>query len=336
MAADYSMLSGNSEIRKLSLREQMVFWSILVCYLSFFSLLFVTHHNTIVWKTAIIPLFFLAAFLAGRLAVFVKDWAVFLSLIILFDFFRGFIYALTQYFHLPVYHQYVIDLERFVSGGYILPVMFQHWPYFNDPLLNRIAAFFHGSHFLFFLLVGLTLWFFRREMFAKYKTAVLLTLYLGLLGYLLVPTVPPWMAAKLDFIPPIQRIVMAMYNVSIPTFKTAFDINPVAAMPSLHAAMPMICTLIMLRVYGWRASWLIFYTLGIFLAVIYLGEHYLVDILAGVILAFIAYYLVFIKQIRFKGFKFFQENPLISSLIIMVFAQGLGYLTLVLDAIKQI
>ena len=57
--------------------------------------------------------------------------------------------------------------------------------------------------------------------------------------------------------------------------------NPVAAVPSLHAAYAL---LVLLFACAWRGRiglWAAPYTLGMWFTVVYLGDHYVVDILIG-------------------------------------------------------
>ena len=61
--------------------------------------------------------------------------------------------------------------------------------------------------------------------------------------------------------------------------------NPTAAFPSLHAAFPTLGWLALRRLYP-RGSWLLFaWSLLVFVSVVFLGEHYVVDVIGGVILA---------------------------------------------------
>ena len=67
-------------------------------------------------KTAIIPSLFAIAYLAGRFRAFVRDWAVFIGAVVLFDDCRGLVYGLMQHFELPVHMGYVIDAEHALFG----------------------------------------------------------------------------------------------------------------------------------------------------------------------------------------------------------------------------
>jgi membrane-associated phospholipid phosphatase len=69
--------------------------------------------------------------------------------------------------------------------------------------------------------------------------------------------------------------------------------NPVAAMPSLHAAFALLITLFLWKStrWWWRVP-LAAYPLAMGFTLMYFGEHYAVDILAGWLYAVGAYLLV--------------------------------------------
>jgi len=148
----------------------------------------------------------------------------------------------------------------------------------------------HASHFAYFMIFGLAIWMLRPEQFRRYAVAVALVLYVGELVYLIVPTVPPWMAAqRFGVLPPLEHIADHIYNAELPSLQKAFDINPIAAMPSLHAALPTLCLLFALSQFGWWALVVAIYTAVALFGIVYLGEHYVVDVLAGVALAAAAF-----------------------------------------------
>lgn len=153
----------------------------------------------------------------------------------------------------------------------------------------------HASHFLVFLLFALGLWLRQPEAFRSFARAFLALIYLGLIGYALCPTVPPWMAARgFEVIPPLRHVTAEMYNLTMPRFARSFDVNPIAAMPSLHTAIPVLLVLESIRAHSRRAvtAFLALYALAVITAVTYLGEHYLVDVLAGVALTIAVFLLV--------------------------------------------
>jgi len=62
---------------------------------------------------------------------------------------------------------------------------------------------------------------------------------------------------------------------------SVFGGNPLAAMPSLHFATSVMATLLLAEVGIFPGALVCAYTLVLGFALVYLGEHYAVDLLAG-------------------------------------------------------
>jgi tetratricopeptide (TPR) repeat protein len=90
-------------------------------------------------------------------------------------------------------------------------------------------------------------------------------------------------------LPRINRFAGEIYNTAVPTLREAFDVNPIAAMPSLHAAVPILTTCVAVRLYGWKGSILVPYTVFICFGLVYEGEHYLADIFVGIVISSFVY-----------------------------------------------
>jgi membrane-associated phospholipid phosphatase len=245
-------------------------------------------------KILIILLVILAVTAMGRVKIFLQDWFVFIGFVYLFDSFRGSIYIATCRLGLPVHTLYVIRIEQFLFGG-IPSVMLQDLFLRSDSAsgfgwFEKFITVAHGSHFVAFLLVGFIIWLYQPRFFRFFKVSFYLTVFLGLLGYFAVPTVPPWMASTVfGLLPRVIRFNAVIYNLAIPDISSGFDTNPIAAMPSLHAAFPFLCALILWRVYRWRAWPFFLYALLMQFAIIYTGDHYVTDVLAGFILGALCY-----------------------------------------------
>lgn len=300
--------------------------------------------STFVWKTSVVPALFLAALLTRRMRTFLHDWSVFLGAVVLFDSLRGFVFALITRFDLPWYALYVIQWERALLGGTTLPELLQsHRATSTIGTFERIMVIFHGSHFVFFLLFGLAIWLLRPEHFWRFRAAVLLVLGAGLLTYQAVPTVPPWMASQFGLLAPIDRMITRIYNLTTPTLLNTFDVNPIAAMPSLHAALPALLSLVALEHFRLRGLWILAYAFAVCFAIGYLGEHYLVDILAGIFLAIVVYFVVYralpdrlqaARDAPLNGGPEPQSSALVRRLLVafllVLGADGLGQVTVAL------
>lgn len=129
----------------------------------------------------------------------------------------------------------------------------------------------------------------RPDRLPRAAATVGLTFDLGLVVYRLIPTAPPWWAAENGHLPPVERIVV---QTSRQTFGPAWEPvygglarNPFAAMPSLHMASSWAAAHALGELGpAYRAAGFA-YSAGLALALVYLGEHYVVDLLAGVALA---------------------------------------------------
>lgn len=117
----------------------------------------------------------------------------------------------------------------------------------------------------------------------------------GFVTYTLFPAAPPWMASELGYIEPIHRISSDIwYAMGVTNFSEIYSRlspNPVAAVPSLHAAYPTLMALFVAHAFGVRRTlWLWIYPVSLWVGIVYLGEHYVVDALLGIAYAGLAYW----------------------------------------------
>jgi hypothetical protein len=111
----------------------------------------------------------------------------------------------------------------------------------------------------------------------------------GIVGYWSIPTAPPWWAGQNGRMPPVRRIMVEAGEYFWGrAWRPLYDFlggNPFAAMPSLHFATSVTAAHVLSDVgpvHG-AAGWAYAVSLGF--ALVYLGEHYVVDLAAGLALA---------------------------------------------------
>lgn len=158
------------------------------------------------------------------------------------------------------HHLFELTVERVADSSSLL-LTAAAWTYWNSE----------------FTVIGLALlWVYlrRHEGFTRFRNTILLANIIGLVGFLLMPTAPPWMFPHMGFVDGV--------NHSSALLKTLG--NPYAAMPSLHAADALIV--------GWflvstsktlwaKALWAL-WPLWVWFCVIATANHYLLDVLAGI------------------------------------------------------
>ena len=148
-------------------------------------------------------------------------------------------------------------------------------------------------------LVAVALWLRSRQVWLQFIRRVIVLAAAGVVTYVLFPAAPPWYAANEGVIPPVLRATsrgwlwLHVNKAGNLLQEGQVASNPVAAMPSLHTAYATVIAVFGLNVLGtsahaWvrRGRWvLLVYPVLMGAALVYLGEHYVVDLVAGVVYA---------------------------------------------------
>jgi membrane-associated phospholipid phosphatase len=145
-----------------------------------------------------------------------------------------------------------------------------------------------------FTVLGLAiLWVYlrRNEAFTRFRNWILLANLIGLIGYVIVPTAPPRMFPTFGFPDMLANIGGINHGSGLVEFAS----NPYAAMPSLHSADALIMGITLaLVVRRWWAKvlWLL-WPAWVWFAVMATGNHFWLDILAGIVVAALAAAIVY-------------------------------------------
>jgi membrane-associated phospholipid phosphatase len=160
---------------------------------------------------------------------------------------------------------------------------------------DAVAALVYVTHFVSLPLVTAVVWFGLRERFRAWVAAVLALTLLGITGYVVHPAAPPWLVSERGLTGPVQRISnLGWDQVGLPWVGSLTELgqeasNPVAAMPSLHAGVALLVALFLWSAAG-RAGRvaLTCYAAAMALTLVYTGEHFVVDVAAGWLVAAVA------------------------------------------------
>ena len=164
------------------------------------------------------------------------------------------------------HHLFELTVERVTdSSSFLLTAA--AWTYWNSE----------------FTVIGLTLlWVYlrRHERFTRFRNTILLANLIGLVGFALMPTAPPWMFPREGFVDGVNHSSALLQTIG----------NPYAAMPSLHAADALIVGFFLVatcRSWWAKALWAL-WPLWVWFCVIATANHYLLDVLAGITVAVLA------------------------------------------------
>jgi membrane-associated phospholipid phosphatase len=225
---------------------------------------------------------------------FLRDWWLPVVGLVVYFYSRG----LTDELGLPVHYTMPIRFDEWLAGGTLPTESLQRelcgdpcdrdsHPRWYDVLLTTVYA----SHFLVGLTLAAVLWIRDRTAWLRWMRRYVTINFGALVVYISYPMAPPWMASELGLVDAdLPRITGRGWDDLGGLGR--FDLvlqgvgNPVAAMPSLHAGIAGLVAM-----YGiWRLRsplrfLLALYPLAMGFALVYYAEHYVIDLLAGWLLA---------------------------------------------------
>ncbi len=233
----------------------------------------------------------LLAFLVAKPLAFLKDWMPFVALFAAYEYLRGLVPSLG--WTVNVYP--LIRADEFLFGQ--LPtISLQNilWRPDAPPIYDWVFTLTYLLHFTLPLGFALLLWARDRTSFRKFIVALTVLSFAGFLTYLFYPAMPPWMAASKGLIPPLNDVMARTLEPffrgpGLPTIYTVMSPNLVAAMPSLHAAYPTMVYLYAVKFFGWRGHLFLPYLLTVWIGVVYTNQHWVIDVIAGALYAFLVF-----------------------------------------------
>jgi membrane-associated phospholipid phosphatase len=197
---------------------------------------------------------------------------------------------------MPLQVESVINIDRALFVG-TDPVVWLQDNFHRDRvgIHDVIASIEYFSHFVIPPAMLAMLWISNCRLWARCMRRFATVLAVACAMFVLLPTAPPWMAAggsraiPLDALPPLRRTAgRGWEHIGLDGFIHVWVegrdwANPTAAMPSLHAAFALFVVL-----FAWpfvRRRWvriaLLVHPVLMGLSLVYLAEHYVIDVLVG-------------------------------------------------------
>ena len=161
------------------------------------------------------------------------------------------------------HHLFELSVERITDSSSTL-LTATAWTYWNSE----------------FTVIGLALlWVYlrRHEAFSRVRNTILLANRVGLIGFWLMPTAPPWMFPDKGFVAGVNHS-----SALLQTFGNSY-----AAMPSLHAADALIVAFFLVstsRTIWAKALWTL-WPLWVWFSVVATANHFVLDVVAGICVA---------------------------------------------------
>lgn len=223
---------------------------------------------------------------------FVIRFVPFLGMLMVYDGLRGALYQITG----RVNWWPMINFDRWLGGGELIGSRLQDlmWKGYLE-WYSFIFYFLYSIHFVTPIIFGFIFWKYRPKLYWPFVWTILGASFMAFITFIAFPAAPPWMAARDGLLTePLHWISSDIWGAlgmqsSVQLVYEHISADPVAAVPSLHSIYPIIEAVFIVMAFGWKkAGWMLLYPLTIFFVVVYLGEHYVFDVIVSIIYSVIA------------------------------------------------
>jgi membrane-associated phospholipid phosphatase len=209
-----------------------------------------------------------------RRLVFLKSWIPFLIIFLSYEALQGLVSVIVA--NSGIISLYAIDapLWGFNLTGVVQLALL-------STAMTAVMTFFYSLHLPLVVMASIYLWYTDRSIYRKYTYAIIITSYCALVTFLLFPTAPPWYeGAAANLLQGVNSVVPVQVYAGV---MNMIEADKFAAFPSLHSAFAIIFLFCMRRRGRLHGLVALPITAGILLSTIYLGQHYLIDVIGGAV-----------------------------------------------------
>jgi PAP2 superfamily len=272
-------------------RLRFVRWSAVAGYVVLLGLFVVVRGLPLdrIWQ-ALWILTGLAVAMLGRPVVdylrVLSDWSLFFAALLLYDHTRG----VADTLGMPLHVSELAKADELMFGGTLPTVWLQEQFYRPGEIhwYDLATSLVYVSHFFVLPTIGAVIYIRSRDQWDTYARRTLGLSFAGLATYVILPAAPPWWAARAGLIDDVDRLssrgweALGLHRAGAALEAAQADVNHVAALPSLHAGFSLLVVLILWQRVGTAVRiLLVVYPVAMAAALVYGGEHYVVDLFLG-------------------------------------------------------
>jgi membrane-associated phospholipid phosphatase len=221
----------------------------------------------------------------NRAVALLLGWAPFVLVLLAYELMRD----LAAGLGVPPHN--LAGVERALFGGYEPTLVLQAAiaKLGDADLVEDAGSMVYSAHFLLPIAVGAWLWSKDRADFHRFGLSLVVLCALAFVTYVVAPTAPPWLAQPQS----VEHLMQdAVLRSGLPPALTWLyshhDYNLYAAFPSLHAGFPVLAAAAAWRRNRVAGVVLSIWAIVVWITVVYLGEHYVADVVGGIVYAAVA------------------------------------------------
>ncbi len=226
------------------------------------------------WALALLPL----TLILGRSTQFIRELTPFLVLLLSYEALQGVAGSLAL---TPIIHP-TASSSSLTSYGFYQAVQSA----FLSPDLTDIMTFMYGLHFPLIMAASVLLWYSSRVLYKGYVYSLVACSYVSLLFYIVAPSAPPWyngVVTNLLANSSAQASSGVLWELA--RIGNMIESDKLAAFPSLHAAYVVLFGYFTIKVKKIYSLFSVPIVAGVLFSTIYLGQHYILDLLSGIAIA---------------------------------------------------
>jgi membrane-associated phospholipid phosphatase len=165
---------------------------------------------------------------------------------------------------------------------------------FLSPGLTDVTTFLYGLHFPLIIIASVLFWYSNRIIYKRYVYSLVAVSYVSLLFYIIAPSAPPWYNGVVTNLLANTSAQAGSSGIigEFAKIGSLIESDKFAAFPSLHAAYAVLFgyfTIKLKRIYALVSVPIVG---GILFSTIYLGQHYITDLIGGIAVAACAVFLM--------------------------------------------
>ena len=234
-----------------------------------------------------------------RPRLFLRDWWFSLVALVMWNL-SGPIAAHSPF---PAHLDFMLRSDRVIFLGHDPVVLLQRHLASAQRvnLLDVLTAVTYNLHLAEPYVAAYFLWRLNRTVYLRFAASVMILLVLGFITFIVFPAIPPWLAASryhrvtgvINRFGPVLRAHPLPFHGTPIFYIFRLSGDAIAAFPSEHAAFPLLELLAFSSTCGRKVTaLLILWVAWVLFSVVYLGEQWVTDALAGYVYAIILWRLV--------------------------------------------
>lgn len=224
------------------------------------------------WALAFLPI----TLILGRTKQFARELTPFIVLLLSYEALQGVAGSIAI---APVIHP-VASAAVVAPYGFYQAVQSA----LLSPDLTDLMTFLYGLHFPLIIVSAVLFWYSNRIIYKRYVYSLVAVSYVSLLFYVIAPSAPPWYNGVVTNLLANTSAQAGSSGIigEFAKIGSLIESDKFAAFPSLHAAYAVLFGYFTIRLKRIYALFSVPIVGGILFSTIYLGQHYIVDLVGGI------------------------------------------------------